>query len=79
MTDWTPLAAITPAIALGPLDGRYRSTVAPLVDHLSEPALNRVRLHVEVEWFIHLCATDAVPGTRVLTGDETGAAARDPR
>ena len=70
MTDWTPLAEITPAIALGPLDGRYRSTVAPLVDHLSEPALNRERLHVEVEWFIHLCAVNAVPGTRVLTADE---------
>ena len=70
MTDWTPLAEITPPIALGPLDGRYRRTVAPLVDHLSEPALNRQRLHVEVEWFIHLCATSAVPGTRVLTDDE---------
>jgi len=67
VTDWTPLAKITPAIALGPLDGRYRGTVAPLVDYLSEPALNRERLHVEVEWFIHLCATGAVPGTRVLT------------
>ncbi|MGC4175414.1 MAG: adenylosuccinate lyase [Demequina sp.] len=70
MTDWTPLAEITPPIALGPLDGRYRRTVAPLVDHLSEPALNRQRLHVEVEWFIHLCATNAVLGTRELTSDE---------
>ncbi len=59
-----------PPIALGPLDGRYRGAVAPLVDHLSEPALNRMRLHVEVEWFIHLCATGAVPGVRNLTGDE---------
>ncbi|MCR6712236.1 MAG: adenylosuccinate lyase [Demequina sp.] len=70
MTDWTPLAEISPPIALGPLDGRYRRTVAPLVDYLSEPALNRQRLHVEVEWFIHLCATNAVPGTRALTADE---------
>lgn len=59
-----------PSIALGPLDGRYRGAVAPLVDHLSEPALNRMRLHVEVEWFIHLCATTAVPGARPLTTDE---------
>ncbi len=64
------LAAIEPAIALGPLDGRYRGAVAPLVDFLSEPALNRARLHVEVEWFIHLCATNAVPGVRDLTADE---------
>nr|WP_228372926.1 adenylosuccinate lyase [Demequina subtropica] len=70
MNDWTSLAALEPAIALGPLDGRYRGAVAGLVDHLSEPALNRMRLHVEVEWFIHLCARDAVPGARPLTEDE---------
>ncbi|MDN4477867.1 adenylosuccinate lyase [Demequina sp. SYSU T00039] len=67
---WTSLAAIEPPIALGPLDGRYRGAVAGLVDHLSEPALNRMRLHVEVEWFIHLCEQDAVPGVRPLTDDE---------
>ncbi|MDN4483514.1 adenylosuccinate lyase [Demequina lignilytica] len=67
---WTSLAAIEPPIALGPLDGRYRGAVAGLVDHLSEPALNRMRLHVEVEWFIHLCEQDAVPGVRALTDDE---------
>jgi adenylosuccinate lyase len=64
------LAELEPAIALGPLDGRYRAAVANLVDYLSEPALNRMRLHVEVEWFIHLCATDAVPGVRRLTTSE---------
>ena len=40
-------------IALGALDGRYRAAVEPLVEHLSEAALNRNRIHVEVEWFIH--------------------------
>ncbi|MDN4475147.1 adenylosuccinate lyase [Demequina sp. SYSU T00192] len=70
VTDWTSLASLEPTIALGPLDGRYRGAVAPLVDHLSEPALNRMRLHVEVEWFIHLCETRAVPGARALTADE---------
>ncbi len=49
------LAEVSPAIALGPLDGRYRKAVAPLVDHLSEAALNRERIHVEVEWLITLC------------------------
>ena len=49
------LAAVEPPIALGPLDGRYRAAVAPLVDHLSEAALNRERVHVEVEWLITLC------------------------
>ncbi len=54
------LADVTPPIALGPLDGRYRGAVAPLVDHLSEAALNRARIHVEVEWLVTLC--NGVPG-----------------
>lgn len=54
-------------IALGPLDGRYRAAVAPLVDHLSEAALNRERVHVEVEWLAHLCAAGVVPGAPALS------------
>ena len=38
--------------------------MAPLVDHLSEPALNRARVHVEVEWLIHLTEHEVVPGVR---------------
>lgn len=64
------LAAAEPAIALGALDGRYRSAVAPLVDHLSEAALNRNRIHVEVEWFIHLCESQVLPGLPQLTSDQ---------
>ncbi|MFW5472911.1 adenylosuccinate lyase [Knoellia sp. CPCC 206450] len=64
------LADVTPPIALGALDGRYRGAVAPLVDHLSEPALNRQRIHVEVEWLIHLTDRGVVPGVRRLTDDE---------
>jgi adenylosuccinate lyase len=60
------LADVTPPIALGPLDGRYRATVAPLVDHLSEAALNRERLHVEVEWLVAL--TDGTPEGPVVPG-----------
>ena len=67
------LADVTPPIALGALDGRYRSVVAPLVDHLSEPALNRARVHVEVEWLIHLTEQQVVPGVRRLTGAEQAA------
>ncbi|MFE7405144.1 adenylosuccinate lyase [Isoptericola sp. NPDC057559] len=60
------LADVTPPIALGPLDGRYRGAVAPLVDHLSEAALNRARIHVEVEWLVTLCnGTSAAPGAVV--------------
>ncbi|MGY5765595.1 adenylosuccinate lyase [Brachybacterium sp. DNPG3] len=63
-------ADITPPIALTPLDGRYRSQVAPLVDHLSEAALNRARLVVETEWVIHLLDGEVIPGLRTLTDDE---------
>src|SRR3954452_22115436 len=55
---------------LGPLDGRYRAYVAPLAQHLSEAALNRERLQVEVAWLVHLAANQAVPGLRRLTGEE---------
>jgi adenylosuccinate lyase len=64
------LADLTPPIALGALDGRYRTAIAPLVDHLSEPALNRARIHVEIEWLIHLIQQQVVPGVRSLTDDE---------
>ncbi|MGL5929710.1 MAG: adenylosuccinate lyase [Dermatophilaceae bacterium] len=71
--DATSLAGLEPPVALGALDGRYRSAVAPLVDHLSEPALNRTRVHVEVEWLIHLTELAVVPGVRRLTADEQAA------
>lgn len=66
----TDLSSITPAIALGPLDGRYRAVAAPLVNHLSEAALNRARLHVEVEWLIHLTDGAVLPGAPTLSDSE---------
>ena len=63
-------ADISPGIALTPLDGRYRAQIAPLVDHLSEAALNRTRLEVETEWMIHLLDSRAIPGLRDLTDAE---------
>jgi adenylosuccinate lyase len=66
------LADATPPIALGALDGRYRVVVAPLVDHLSEPALNRERIRVEVEWLIFLTTHQVVAGVRALTDAEQG-------
>ncbi|MBE3076441.1 MAG: adenylosuccinate lyase [Actinobacteria bacterium] len=64
------LADASPSIALGALDGRYRDAVAPLIDHLSEAALNRERVRVEVEWLIHLTTNAVVAGVRALTADE---------
>lgn len=56
--------------ALGSLDGRYRSVVSALIDHLSEAALNRMRVHVEVEWLIYLTTNGVVPGVRALSPAE---------
>jgi adenylosuccinate lyase len=70
MASMVSLADVSPPIALGALDGRYRTTVAPLVDHLSEAALNRQRVHVEVEWLIHLTTGQIVPNVRALSADE---------
>ena len=57
-------------IPLGPLDGRYRAAVADLSDHLSEAALNRNRIHVEIEWFIHLADHQVLPGLSPLTDEQ---------
>lgn len=57
-------------IPLGPLDGRYRGAVAELTEHLSEAALNRNRLHVEVEWFIHLAEHQVLAGLQPLTDEQ---------
>ncbi len=71
------LTEISPAIALSPLDGRYRRQTQPLVEFLSEPALNRERIRVEVEWMILLANgykgngnTPLVPGVHPLTDEE---------
>ncbi|OAP86113.1 adenylosuccinate lyase [Peptidiphaga gingivicola] len=54
-------------ITLGPLDGRYRETVAPLTAFLSEAALNRARIAVEVEWLIFLSQNEVFPGAPVVS------------
>jgi adenylosuccinate lyase len=43
-----------PLAALSPLDGRYRAQVEALAGHLSEQALIRRRVQVEVEWLLVL-------------------------
>jgi adenylosuccinate lyase len=70
MATMASLADASPSIALGALDGRYRGVVAPLVDHLSEAALNRERVRVEVEWLIHLTTNHVVPNVRALAAEE---------
>ncbi|MBP3223344.1 MAG: adenylosuccinate lyase [Actinomycetaceae bacterium] len=68
--SFVSLANIKTPIALGPLDGRYRSVTVPLVDYLSEAALNRARITVEVEWLIHLSSEGVLPGAPTLNDKE---------
>lgn len=56
-----------PNAALSPLDGRYRKQTAPLASYLSEAALNRARLFVEVEWLIFSLDASIYPGLVPLT------------
>ena len=65
-----------PAQPLSPLDGRYQRQVAGLSEHLSEAGLNRARVHVEVEWLIHLTDQSVLPGTSPLTADQKSALRR---
>src|SRR5690606_39995766 len=44
----------TTLTALSPLDGRYAHKVAPLRPYLSEYALIRYRVLIEVRWLQHL-------------------------
>jgi adenylosuccinate lyase len=60
--------APSPTSPLGPLDGRYAHQVADLAAVFSEVALNKTRLHVEVEWLITL-TLNGVAGSLPL--DET--------
>ncbi len=65
---YTDLAAQGEPVS--PLDGRYRPAAAPLANFLSEAGLNRARVHVEVEWFIHLLDQALLPGAPRLTDAE---------
>ncbi|WP_285726958.1 adenylosuccinate lyase [Psychromicrobium xiongbiense] len=67
------LAAAEEPLALGPLDGRYRAAVAPLLDFVSEAALNRDRVAVEIEWLIHLTDQAVLPGTEPLSEEQKSA------
>lgn len=64
------LSALPHPPALTPLDGRYQAAVLPLVDCLSEAALNRARMVVEIEWLITLSQSQALPGVPALSDEE---------
>ena len=53
--------AIPTGDALSPLDGRYAPRTRAMAAAMSEAALMRARVRVEVEWFLALAAEPAVP------------------
>jgi adenylosuccinate lyase len=55
---------------ISPLDGRYRSAVVALGEHLSEAGLNRARVRVEVEWLLYLTDHELF-GSHRLTLEQT--------
>ncbi len=56
--------------ALSPLDGRYLSQVDDLADYLSEYALARYRVQVEVEWLILMAERSEIAHVRPFTEAE---------
>ncbi len=77
MSDQSPSSRTSARVAadlgdatLSPLDGRYRPAVEGLIEHLSEPALNRERLRIEVAWLLHLSKQQVLPGLRRLSDEE---------
>jgi adenylosuccinate lyase len=49
-----------PLLALSPLDGRYAEKLTSLRQHLSEYALNKRRVLVEIEWLLFLSECEAI-------------------
>ena len=56
--------------ALSPLDGRYRAQTYPLTNYLSEDAINRLRIFIEVEWLVFISANNLVEGLPTLSREE---------
>ncbi len=56
---------------LSPLDGRYQPVVAELGKHLSEAALNRERVRIEVEWLLFLTGRSMFGTTPLSESQQT--------
>ena len=56
--------------AITPLDGRYATQVSGLADHLSEWALIKRRVQVEVEWLLEMAGCADIADMRTLTASE---------
>src|SRR5277367_2777816 len=59
-------------MAVGPIDGRYRSRTRALSDYFSEYALIRYRVQVEIEWYLALAANPAIDAVPPIGADAAG-------
>lgn len=57
--------------AISPLDGRYLKDLKDLCRFVSEAALIRYRVEVEVRWLLCMSQTDAITHVRAFTDEET--------
>jgi adenylosuccinate lyase len=67
------LVMLDPLDALSPLDGRYAADTAPLRAYLSEAALYRARVQVEVEYLIFLARSPRIPFVQPFDPAQQGA------
>ena len=58
-------------LAISPLDGRYQSKTEALAPYVSEWALMKYRVRVEIAWLLKMSQTDAIADMRALTDEET--------
>ncbi|WP_092401909.1 adenylosuccinate lyase [Candidatus Ichthyocystis sparus] len=59
-----------PLTMISPLDGRYANHVEQLSQTVSEYALNKARVHVEIEWLISLADNPEISDVTNLSVDE---------
>ncbi|MCY4143816.1 MAG: adenylosuccinate lyase [Gammaproteobacteria bacterium] len=59
-----------PLTAIGALDGRYRRQAQELATYVSEYALIKYRLTIEVEWFLFLNQSHQIPNFSILDGEQ---------
>ena len=63
-------AALSPLLAISPMDGRYRSKCESLAPYFSEYGLIRYRVMVEVRWLQQLAACPQIEELSTLTTEQ---------
>jgi len=63
-------------MAIGPIDGRYRSRTRGLAEYFSEYALIRYRVRIEIEWYLALAANPAIDAIAPIGAPGPSACAR---